>query len=209
MIPDISTFSFEEWVRFIFDHPVGERPWDRNDFSYDISDEEKIVSYLIQLFKNPLVLLEKFSEEQINQGFWFMLGTEGFMGVLWNTNIPFSNRNQCFDAMYDLYQLLFLDHPLDSIDFMWWDMLSDMYDLYDGKPRDDDDAMVQEAMLHVLIRLLDTKNSAQAKAALHGLSHLKHPKGKEAIDHYLLRNPDIDEELRKYALQCKEYKKAL
>lgn len=209
MALDISAISFEEWVSFIFDHPVQKPPWHCGEVNYDISDEEKILFYLTELFKNPALLLEKFSEKQIDQGFWFMLGPEGFMGVLWNPNIPFSKRKHCIDSMYDLYQLLFWDHPLESIDFMWWDMLSDIYDLYDGKPRDDDDAMVQEAMFQVLVRLLDTKNSAQAKAALHGLSHLKHPKGKEAIDHYLLQNPDIDEELGKYALQCKEYKKAL
>jgi hypothetical protein len=115
MVRDISEISFEEWVRFIFDHPAQERPWHWNDANYDISDEEKILSYLIQLFKNPTILLEKFSEKQINQGFWFMLGPEGFMGVLWNPNTQFSKRKQCIDSMYDLYQLLFWDHPLEIL----------------------------------------------------------------------------------------------
>lgn len=196
--PDLSALTFQEWMQFIFDHPVRERPWSWDDVNYDISNEETILSYFTQLFKNPVVLLQ-FSEEQIDQGFWFILGFEGFMGVLWNPSTQFSKRKECIDSMYDLYQLLFGDHRLLTISFMWWDFLTEMYDLYEGQPQDDDDAQVQEAMFQVLIKLLDTTNPVQAKSALHGLGHIKHPKSRKAIDQFLLSHSEIGDDLKDYA----------
>ncbi len=61
-------------------------------------------------------------------------------------------------------------------------------------------------MFKVIVQLLSTKNPVQAKSALHGLRHIRHPKGKKAIDQYLVQNPEIDEELKRYALQCQEDK---
>ena len=70
--------SFEEWVIYVFDHPVDhlmpEWYWDDEAvFWNEEANPAQTVSYLIQLFENPLAHTADYSDAQISIrvcGFW-------------------------------------------------------------------------------------------------------------------------------------------
>jgi hypothetical protein len=80
------------------------------------------------------------------------------------------------------------------------DLLADWYGFGWRKPAtNDEDRLVQEALLHVFGRLLASDAPSQWRAGLHGFGHLAHPDGGEIIKRFLAAHPDLDDEEREYA----------
>src|SRR5262249_9554542 len=81
MQKEASSFSFEQWVNFAFNHPLpddGAPNWYHdidNDSELWNPDEfpEETVDYLTRLFENATNVLAPFSDAQVNQGFWFLV----------------------------------------------------------------------------------------------------------------------------------------
>ena len=95
--------------------------------------------------------------------------------------------------MVDLYRKLFTNRTWDTIDDMWWGMICKNYL---PKPQ----AKVKNAMADALAQVLRIENPACQKAALHGLGHLTHPRRQTIIRQFLVAHPDIDSEMKNYAL---------
>jgi hypothetical protein len=67
---------------------------------------------------------------------------------------------------------------------------------------DEDHLRVQEAMFQTLKRLLGAKERISFLAAAHGLGHLRHPRGGEAIREALAARKDLIEGDEAYILRC-------
>jgi hypothetical protein len=137
---EITDLSFEEWVKYVFDHPVTEPEWhwdiDR-DYWNEIKNSALTVSYLTQLFTNPVEALAAYRDAQINQGFWYLVhnACSSYIFTLQDTSVPLKDRLFCIQSIYTLFDKLFATHctpalvhlsedgnPLNSVCYMWWDL---------------------------------------------------------------------------------------
>jgi hypothetical protein len=143
-------------------------------------------------------LLEKFSPEQINQGFWFILGEiELLQGCLWNRKIDWKLREDCIMSMVGVFEQMFIQNPIEDACYMWWDLLRDF--------SDDQDPKTKEAMLVALSQILKLDSIDCQVSALHGLGHLEHS-GKRKVIEQFLATPNLDDEMRNYATAAIEGK---
>ncbi len=202
---NLDELSFEQFVDLVFNHPVTDPAWYwADDFDYYFDDGIATVEHLTSLFREPEFLFEKYSLEQLEQGFYFitfLLCYIKFDGLLWAESIPFSLRKNCISSMYELFSRFFAVNSLKTIGFMWWDCLAYGYYMSNGKPEDENGAKVQQAMFETLRRILKIDSEECQKSALHGLGHLKHPEIEKTIKDYLRRR-FVKLELREYAEKC-------
>jgi hypothetical protein len=106
---DATGYSFDEFLAFIFAHDfVGEvsKEWYWNtDVTFA---PQQFCAHYIQLFRNPEILLERFPEPQLEEGFWSMISGTGWSlpRLLWESDVPFPKREDCVRAMFDLFKHL-------------------------------------------------------------------------------------------------------
>jgi hypothetical protein len=214
-LPD--DISFEEWVRFVFDHPVLESNGLRKDpESGDIREWDyranpaRTLSYITQLFEQPEGLIQRFSAAQVDRGLYFLVGTSGSdqLSVLANTKLPRANRRRCIDAMVPLYKNLMaplyqhnLGHASGRLRtagasnftcYMWWDIIP----LHGGL-----EEMIDDAVLNVFERVLKLRAESCLERVLHGIGHWHRylPDRTEPIVRRFLQRTDFSPELRRYA----------
>lgn len=109
--------SFEQWVTFVFDHPVpdpGVPNWyhadDDDSQWWDPSDDpETTVAYLTMLFEQAPSVLAPFSDAQVMQGLWFLVhnACSDHMLALLDTGVPWSERKRCIFSMFILFERFF------------------------------------------------------------------------------------------------------
>ena len=201
MAINLNELSFDEWVIFAFDHPVSKPSkawyWD-NEWDWE-AEPEHILRYSIKLFTNPQILLEKFSYEQINQGFWFLLGaTNQLSDWIWDEKIEWEMREEFINSMKSVFTDLFATNPIEDACFMWWDLLRDF--------SNDQDSKVKDAIFNVLSQIIKLDSPNCQNSALHGFGHLEHEGKKAIIEEYLKAYPNLDDDIRKYALAAIEGK---
>ena len=211
---DLTKFSFEEFVSFLFDHdeppeseicdPESEKcdPW---YFQVEVRyDAKKICVYYVQLFRQPEFLLSRFTKSQLEQGFWAMQGPNldcSVSRIIDDSNLPLFDREECIRSMTDLFRLLFAKEPFNTSVQMWWDSLC--YDWHCGnrdRERGGEDLELQDVFFETLAKVLAIDSSICQGAALHGLGHLHHPYSKQLIDRYIEEHPSLTREQRAYAL---------
>jgi hypothetical protein len=187
---DTTGYSYEEWIRFAFDHPVAKDSW---YFSKELEfecDREKVIAYYTRLFLHPRPALAPYDDDRLEQGFWFILGTQ-LGDWIWYPRIPLSLRIDCVSAMPTIFREFLMDHPLEETCLMWWDLLRPV--------SDDEDPVIVEATLQALEEILKLPARHCQQSALHGLGHLNHPKRGEVIREFLRKNVDLDHLLASYA----------
>lgn len=201
----LSDLPFEQFVDYIFEHPVTNPAWyqtDKGDFTF--GSGKVIVQDLIDLFRQPEFLFDKYSFEQLEQGFWFVSGwlcLVRFRGLLWEKRIALELREELVRSMFELFSRFFAVNALENICFMWWDIIAYGYYMENGKPEDEDGAKIQQAMFETLRRILELDSEDCQKSALHGLGHLKHPETEKTINDFL-RRYIVSRELKDYAHLC-------
>lgn len=214
MAVDLTRCSYAQWLAFVFDHPVpqaAEKEWYWQDEWEHEADYSRVLEYLVRLFRNPTFLPDTYSQEQLEQGFWFLLRPMGFLEeALKDTKLEWRLRRECITSMGDLFERLFAVNPLaDSACYMWWDLIISGYfetshTSWDPLIVEDKDAEAQEAVYETLCRILKLDSRECQKSALHGLGHLNHPLTEPTIEAYLNEHPMIDVELKEYAVNCKK-----
>lgn len=211
LVADLRNASFDEWLNAVFNHAAraGRRrdvhkAWYMSQDVEFIVDPARQIRFLTQLFEAPEILPQRYSTEQIEEGFWFMfsaIGKEWFRDALWNSEVPWAAREACIQAVPTLYERLFTrEEDADGVAWMLWDLIAFDYDCGNRDPAaSEEDRRVQDAMLDAMRRMLLGSDSSLAQsAALHGLFHLNHRNGPELIRHYL-KSRRIGLELRSYA----------
>jgi len=218
-LPD--DISYEEWVRYVFDHPVLDPQWwwQQPESGHlqewdDSADPARTLSFLTQLFEKPEGLIGRFTRAQIDQGLNFLVSNacSGHMFVLSATKLPWAHRRKCFDAMISLYAKLMAvvyqddlghlhrspsdpDRPTGAC-YMWWEN----FPYYAGMIHCDR-YRINEAVLYVFEQVLTHKAESCLESVLHGLGHwhIYVPELVEPIVRRFLHRSDISRELRRYA----------
>jgi hypothetical protein len=187
---DAMGYDFDRWIQFAFDRPVSEHPWYYTEEMYFVCNPQSVITYYTRLFRNPRPPLSQYDDARIEQGLWFVVGSQ-LSEWLWQNEVTLQLRLDCVDAMPAMFREFLLDHPLDTACFMWWDMLR-----YFG---DSPDASIVAGMLRALDQVLQLPARHCQMSALHGLGHLKHESKETIIRSFLSANRDVDDEVRQYA----------
>ena len=185
----IGDLSFEDWITYVFDHPVTDPAWHWDigrDYWDELGQPAITVAYLTRAFEGAHTVLAPFSDAQLNQGLWFLASNScsNHMFALLDPTVPWPARERGIQSMFHLFSRVFLtrcaaDHlshldrdgttpsnPLNTVCYMWWDILPIF-----GRPAEPAHAGVPDACLEVMRLTLDLDSDACRESALHGLGH--------------------------------------
>jgi hypothetical protein len=204
---DIRDFSFDQFVDFLFASEVLPNSEDRKLRWYfhtqSTFDSEKVCAYYVQLFRQPSFLLDRFRTGKLTEGFKATQVRSlscSVKNIIWNTQLPISEREECIRSMLHLFKDIFISDPLSFTASMWWD--SFCFDWECGtrrRSRGGEDLSMQDVFFETLREALKIDSAICRGAALHGLEHLRHPGTKEQVEHFLAEHPSLDEQARAYA----------
>jgi hypothetical protein len=204
--------SFEDWVTFVFDHEVGGPQWYFDPKApFWIGPAVLTVSYITRLFEDPLPFLSGYSDEQLNQGFWYLVsnGASDMMFALNDESVHLEQRIRCLKSFRLLFEHVFAAHcsphlshfdeagarPLNSACYMWWD-------LFPLCPAPGSREVIGNTALEVMAEILALDSLACQESALHGLGHWRRAYPNEVeqiIDRFLDANKTSRPELIAYA----------
>jgi hypothetical protein len=231
----IARFGFETWIKWVFDHPVTEREWWWDAADFEVGGRWldrpawRVIRFMTRLFEDPVPCVAPYSDEQIDQGLWFIFHDANSRHIcsLSDGRVSYALRLRCLRSIVALHERLLVPRcaevlnqsrerepgatPLNSICYMLWDFV------YKGTLEDPGEWDLRKAiwrnrssnpkfvahMLEALQRVLAIPHKACQEAAVHGLGHVQggHPgEASVIIDEYLSSNPSIDPRLREYAL---------
>ena len=211
----LDNLTFEEWLIYVFDHPVEAVKnawyWDM-DRDHWVGTASQTVEFLTEAFERSAVVLKPYTDAQMNQGLWFLASTacSDHMLALLDEDVPWPRRQRCIVSMHTLYERCFarrctphLSHidepgagPLNSVCYMWWDILP-----FYGQPENPAQREMDKAMLDVMESTLQLDSIACRESALHGLGHWQHTYPErvgEIIDNFSMQERALPEKLRTY-----------
>jgi len=197
----LRNISFDELVSLIFQRDTPVKPEEIGLFNE--IDAEKLCAYYVQLFRQPEFLLSRFTKEQLEEGFWAVMGHthEWSVGNLIEySDAPIASRKACIESMAVLFERVFVNEPLDTSVHMWWDSLCYAWHCGNRKRENGgEDSELQDIFFHTLVKVLALDSWTCQGAALHGLGHLHHPETPEVVDKFILEHPILTEEQIAYA----------
>jgi hypothetical protein len=212
----LTELGFADWLEHAFGREVriGRNPW-FFDTDIDWWDPAPAVAvdYLTCLFSDPEPALQWFSDCQIAQGLTYLMNTSatGDNGWLYSTSVPGKDRKRCLEANETLFAKLFAprctphlghlseesDNPLNGVCYMWWDGFPAI-----ALPDDPDRAMLHEAAVRTMARILQLDSLACQESALHGLGHWHRDRPADVervVDRFLATGNAADARLLPYA----------
>ena len=210
--------NFNQWVTFCFNRPIESPVWHWSEEYDDFEDfpDDLSIEFLTKLFSSPLETLSSFSDAQVNQGFWYLICTMSSPCIyaLFSDDIKWENKKDCINSISTLYSEYFatkcskaLSHndpeqakisPINSICYMFWDLIPWQSQTSNNQ--------VYLAYLDVIEEIMNIDHPACQESALHGLGHcyVDHPdRVTKVIDNFLIKNTDINNDLKEYALNAK------
>lgn len=216
--------SFEQWLDYVFNHPVTKPAWYWKKGDYWWSEKRKpavTISYLTRAFENPTKAFSQYSNAQLNQGLWYLVSVNcsDYMFMLYDTNVPIVDRQRAIRAIYTLFEQLFFprcsqnlrhldehdqgtSNPLDVVCYMWWDLFPT-----NGATTGPYSKILAQEIFDVITQTLDLESDACRESALHGLGHwhLYEPRRVESIiDRFFAKRPKIRPELKSYARRARK-----
>ena len=169
--------------------------------------------HIAATFERGGELLSPFSDEQVNQGFWYLFdsgNSPDFMATLLNDEIPAATRARALRSFVPLFEqvmaarctpnLSHLDeqpaNPLNSACYMWFDNLLDRF-----SPEKLMRSQLGVEFLIVLSRVLAIPHDACRESALHGIGHwiACYPQLADIVNEFLSTTPDLRPQLIEYA----------
>jgi len=195
---------------FARDVPAKTGKSDPGYFSVEVTQPpERTCADYLQLFRQPEFLPECFPKGQLAEGFWAIHGPVLdclVSDLIWNTDLEFTEREECVRAMFDLFQRFFAIEHLDCSGHMSWDSVC--YDWHcDNRNRDrgSEDLQMQEVIFQTLSGSLLLDSEFCQRAALHGLDHLHHPETQARVEAYLRMHSSLTEESKAYAIAAAKF----
>lgn len=215
----LTHLTFEQWLTFVFDHPVGDSQqewyWDPDADWWD-GPAADTIEFMTRAFEHASILFQTYSDAQLNQGLWFMASNacSNHMFALLDSGVPWSARQRCVRSIHMLFEqcfakrctphLIHLDEPgagpLNAVSYMWWDLIPLI-----GQPDNPNQNDLDQEILAVMKSTLQLDSVACQESALHGLGHWQmcYPRQvTEIIDSFLRNHGSLREELRTYALSA-------
>lgn len=196
--------------------------------SFVASNPAIVVAHVQAMCRGFSELTKVYSHEELDQGLWAVFGAgiscERF---LFDPTVDLGLRIDCIESMYLPFRDV-VDHSnLDahgSFYWMWWDMvlhtfweMADKFDYaslggskqiletmnqraleFDYAGLSEELKQILEAVYQTLLKIIALNHQACHWSALHGLGHLHHPQGSEAVQRYLdmHRSELADEDVR-------------
>jgi hypothetical protein len=209
---DLTQSSFEDFIAFVFDRDVSLESEGRDYWYWHVEvafDAKKIAAYHVQLFRQPEFLLERFTEVQLDEGFWAVQLPNldcSVHRIINDSDLPISVREECIRSMTDLFVRLFAKEKFDTSVWMWWDSLC--YDWNCGnrnRERGGEDLELQDIYFQTLADVLSIDSWTCQQAALHGLGHLHYPQTAELIGRFIDGHGSLTEERKTYALAAARF----
>lgn len=203
---DLTNISFDEFVSLIFERAMPPEGGDVDPSFHYVEvelDAKKICAYYVRLFREPEFLLSRFTKQQLEGGFWSIMGYthEWSAGnIIDYSDAPLSSRKECIESMATLFERLFANEPLETSVHMWWDSLC--YAWHCGnrsRERGGEDSELQDIFFRTLAKVLAVDSWICQGAALHGLGHLHHPSTAELVDRFVEEHPSLTKEQVAYA----------
>jgi len=218
--------TFDEWLKWVFDHPVAENTsdeWWWQEPDYDEGGRwldrppMPALAFVAKLFENPLQYLSCYSDAQINQGLDFIVSTSCSKHFHWliDGRVDLNLRKRCIRSIEGLSRELFAPRcsddvckgtkPLDYICFMLWDLAihhaCHREDNPDGTYSEVRDPEIDKESVNTLARIITIPSLACQQSALHGLGHLVDDAclGANIIQKYLDDHPNLRSDIRTYA----------
>jgi len=214
---DLSFLTFDEIAAFFFAREVVSGDEQYNYFLTDLhgkkyfesvpSSPEVLVNHLTKLFAQFGQIASKYTLAQIDQGVWGMWGAKlQLYELLFGPPVPLTSRLDCIRSMYHVYSDYVSklerepDPEIESGFYMWWDLILHgfwnssrpvMAGAYrgDASKLDAESRVLLDVLFETLTRILAIPNRASQQSALHGLGHLYHPHGYDAVQRFIDTNP--------------------
>lgn len=209
---DLSKLSYDEWISYIFDHPVPllELGYSSSICEFDSAAKpEQVVKYVTQLCNQFIDITEKYSQARINKGLWFILGVDMCFGeYLRQESIPQELRKTCVHSMYKVFADFVSKSDIEEMEncfYMWWDLLLSSFYYYDKLELSEDCKEIEDTILATLKNILLLVDERTQQYALHGLGHLKHIEARKVVEDYINREGhNWTDEGRAWAQECKD-----
>jgi hypothetical protein len=99
--------QLQAWITYIFDHPVAEPKWYFCDDAPEWQSAPEEISRLIaETFEQGGESLARFSDEELVQGFWFLVdgGPPDHLLTLVNPKIPLATRLRALRSFVPLFE---------------------------------------------------------------------------------------------------------
>ncbi len=210
---------YQEWLKHVFDHEVTDKlpQWYFvEDASLFETSDDEMTELISQTFLNAGKDLTKYTDEQVDQGIWYVVSTSGpnFMHSLKSAEFPLAKRLEAIKNIFYLYSDCFakrcaetLGHlseegsPLNSSCYMFWDICPITY-----LKETPNGGEIQDAVLNVLEKTLTIEHRACREGAFHGLSEMSYSRRaavQEIIDRFLSKTK-LDKKLLAYARNARE-----
>ena len=171
---------YDEWIGFIFDHPVPNPTWHWTSDApaFEASGEDYAV-LIEQTFTNSGRDLSRFSDAQVNQGIYFLAspGCSDYMFSLTGSTVLMETRLSAIRSIFILYRDCFqarctetLSHldqaggsALNPTCYMFWDI--NVLGYLEGT---DEETVLADCVFSVLADTLRLPHLACQEAAIHG-----------------------------------------
>ncbi len=172
---DPSHFDHEAFERFFFDRPVCRHDSDSKlleaqDRGQGDPDRVCLLDRVATLFQQFGDTGRRFSQEQIEQGLWHVIGNPiNLGGILCSKDVPLEARQKTIRAMiypFSQYCAVAGETFQGAAFFIWWDQLL-------GRPDEGENADIEPAIFEVIEQTLKLDSKSCQFAALHGLNHLR------------------------------------
>ena len=206
---------FDRWLASVFDRPVVEPGWwfDSDSDAPEVLGATDAVAFMAQLCEHADHRLAPYSDAQVSQGLWYIIGSGASEWALAAVDGGVSPKIwvRCIRAFSLLFERLFaprcsphLGHlselgasSLNTVCYMWWDI---MY--LPGWQDEAERTLIHAACLQVMRETLYLPSDACRESVLHGLGHWRaqYPEPvAEIIDRFLADIPKLRPELVRYA----------
>lgn len=220
--------SFEDWLRFSFDHPAapsegGQEWYWQPEFEAELlvwaEERDTFVRHMTRMLREP-ACLAAFSREQVAQGLWFLVGPSlaSWDEVPYDSELSQEARCEMVRAVPNFYERWLAvqlvgaapahgeaaaGDELATVCFMWWDLWRPFGD-GSSSP---DHAAVDREILNALRTIASSATPACIESALHGLNHLHErmpQEVEECIDSLLANASGWPDSLKEYAAGARE-----
>ena len=224
--------DYHEWVAYCFeqgysdfheDEKTADEPkeviWEREERFCGRIPYDVLTEYGIRLFEQPAFLIEKYTDQQITEGVWFLFGSASeYFHDFRDKVVPTDNQLALMHSVATMYTDLFdrvcnrhgkdpdedcvNELPLDVAVFMIWDMSCIEGPLCFPK---DHPHLVDPSFDVLETALFKCRTSTCKLSALHGLGEVqrKHQERVHELIDRFLDQPDQPEFLREYAVSAR------
>lgn len=96
-----------KWIEYVFDHPVVDPAWHwATDAPEWVGHPAQVATYIAETFEDSGRLLAQFSDEQLEQAFWFLVSNtcSQFMYALVDPGVPISSRLRALRSFVPLFE---------------------------------------------------------------------------------------------------------